>query len=230
MTVVQHKIYAALSTLFTMLIVLGNIVCQKFVYLPIFPFHTFELSAGCILYPVTYMLTDLIAEFYGKASARYCVRVAMVMNIIMATLLTFMDQLMATQWSKIDNTAFHNVFGLYSIFLAGSLIACYISQYVDITIYLLLRRVTRGKIIWLRSLASTSISLLIDTCVVVCFVALFGALPLEKVSSLIFNSYLYKLFASVCCIPLLYAGISFINGITSGKFAISASKNYTEIT
>jgi len=226
MTVVQNKIYTALSTLFSLLIILGNTVCQKFVYLPIFSFHTFELSAGCILYPATYMLTDLIAEFYGKASARYCVRVAMVMNIMMALLLTFMDQLNATQWSKVDDATFHNVFGLYSIFLAGSLVACYISQYVDITIYLLLRKMTHGKIIWLRNLASTSISLLIDTCIVVCFIAIFGALPLEQVSSLIFNSYLYKLFASVCCVPLLYAGISVINKITSDKFTISTPKNF----
>ena len=230
MIVVQHKIYTALSILFTMLIVLGNIVCQKFVYLSILSLHTFELSAGCILYPVTYMLSDLIAEFYGKESARYCIRVAMAMNIIMALLLAFIDQLTATQWSKVDNLTFHNVFGLYSVFLMGSLLACYISQYIDITIYLLLRGITRGKIIWLRTLVSTSLSLFIDTCVVVCFTALFGALPFEQVSSLIFNSYLYKLCASVCCVPLLYAGILFINRITSGRFAISVSKSYVEMT
>ena len=68
------KIYTTLCVVFAVFIVVGNLIYQKFVFLPILPFHTFELSVGAITYPLTFMLTDLIAEFYGKNKANFCVR------------------------------------------------------------------------------------------------------------------------------------------------------------
>jgi uncharacterized PurR-regulated membrane protein YhhQ (DUF165 family) len=64
----DDKIYTTICVLFAVLIVMGNMIYQKFVVLPILPFHTFELSVGAITYPLTFLLTDLIAEFYGKKS------------------------------------------------------------------------------------------------------------------------------------------------------------------
>lgn len=84
MDMTADKIYTILCVLFAVLIVMGNLIYQKFVFLPILPFHTFELSVGAILYPLTFMLTDLIAEFYGKDKANFCVRLAIVMNITVA--------------------------------------------------------------------------------------------------------------------------------------------------
>ena len=78
------KIYTTLCVVFAVFIVVGNLIYQKFVFLPILPFHTFELSVGAITYPLTFMLTDLIAEFYGKNKANFCVRLAIAMNIIIA--------------------------------------------------------------------------------------------------------------------------------------------------
>lgn len=126
------KIYTALCTLFAVLIVIGNLIYQKFVFLPILPFYTFELSVGAVLYPLTFLLTDLIAEFYGKEKANFCVKLAIVMNITVALIIAFMDKLNATEWSKIDNITFHNIFGLYSIAFLGSIIACYTAQFIDI--------------------------------------------------------------------------------------------------
>ena len=70
----DDKIYTTICVLFAVLIVMGNMIYQKFVVLPILPFHTFELSVGAITYPLTFLLTDLIAEFYGKNKANFCVK------------------------------------------------------------------------------------------------------------------------------------------------------------
>jgi uncharacterized PurR-regulated membrane protein YhhQ (DUF165 family) len=106
----SDKIYTTLCVLFAVFIIVGNLIYQKFVFLPILPFHTFELSVGAITYPLTFMLTDLIAEFYGKNKANFCVRLAIAMNIIIALVIIMMDKLNATEWSKIDNITFHKVF------------------------------------------------------------------------------------------------------------------------
>lgn len=204
---VEDKIYTALCVLFAVLIVVGNLIYQKFVFLPIFSFYTFELSAGAITYPLTFFLTDLIAEFYGKDKANFCVKLAISMNIIIATVIVMMDKFNATEWSKIDNATFHNVFGLYSVAFVGSIVGCYIAQLIDITIYLWIRKLTHGKWLWLRNNGSTAISLFVDTCIVISFMSIFGVLPIDRMWILIINSYLFKLFFTICSTPLFYISV-----------------------
>lgn len=205
-----EKVYASLCALFVILIVTGNLIYQKFVSLPILPFYTFELSVGAILYPLTFMMTDIIAEFYGKERANFCVKLAIAMNIIIAIMIAGMNQLDATEWSKIDNYTFNKVFGLYSIAFIGSIIACYVAQVIDIVVYLWIRRLTNGKWLWLRSNGSTAISLFIDTCIVIGFLTAFDVLPKDKMLVLIFNSYSFKLFFTICSTPLFYASVALI--------------------
>ncbi|MFK7973332.1 MAG: queuosine precursor transporter [Rickettsiaceae bacterium] len=202
--ILSDQIYTILCVIFTVFIIVGNLIYQKFVCLPILPFHTFELSVGAITYPLTFLLTDLIAEFYGKDRANFCVKLAIVMNIIIALVIMMMDQLNATTWSKIDNDTFHHVFGLYSVAFIGSIIACYIAQLIDITIYLWIRRLTNSRFLWLRNNGSTAISLFADTVIVITFMTFFGILPIERMWPLILNSYLFKLFFTVSSTPLFY--------------------------
>src|SRR3990167_9875098 len=96
----DENIYISLCVTFSVLIVMGNLIYQKFVVLPIFSFYTFELSVGAILYPLTFMLTDLITEFYGKEKANFCIRLAIFMNIFVACIITGMDQLQSASWSR----------------------------------------------------------------------------------------------------------------------------------
>lgn len=206
----NDTIYTSLCVLFSVLIVMGNLIYQKFVYLPILPFHTFELSVGAILYPLTFLLTDLITEFYGKEKANYCVRLGISMNILVACILMIMDQLESTTWSKVDDTIFHTVFGFYGVAFIGSIIACYTAQLVDITIYLWIRKITKGKWLWARNNGSTAISLFIDTFIVISIMTIFHVLPADRMLSLIINSYCYKLFFSVSSTPLFYCCVGII--------------------
>lgn len=206
----DESIYTSLCVLFSVLIVMGNLIYQKFVSLPILPFHTFELSVGAILYPLTFLLTDLITEFYGKEKANFCVKLGISMNILVACMIAGMDQLEATDWSKIDNVLFHKVFGLYSIAFIGSILACYTAQTVDIMLYVWIRKITKGKWLWARNNGSTAVSLFVDTFIVITFMTLFHIFPLERMWPLIMNSYFFKLFFSICSTPLFYLLVKII--------------------
>jgi hypothetical protein len=217
----DENIYVSLCVIFSVLIVTSNLIYQKFVALPVFPFYTFELSVGAILYPLTFMLTDLITEFYGKEKANFCIKLAIVMNIFIACIIVGMDQLQSTSWSRIDSTTFHKVFGLYSVAFIGSMIACYTAQMLDVIIYLWIRKITRGKLIWARNNGSTAISLFFDTFIVISFMTAFGVLPVERMWPLIINSYLFKLFFSICSTPLFYISIGIIKYLqqnTQGQY------------
>ena len=156
-------------------------------------------------------------EFYGKNKANFCVRLAIAMNIIIALVIIMMDKLNATEWSKIDNITFHKVFGLYSVAFIGSIIACYIAQLIDITIYLWIRKLTDGKWLWLRNNGSTAISLFVDTFIVISFMSVFGILPMDRMWVLIINSYLFKLFFTVCSTPLFYICVGVIRSILKNQ-------------
>lgn len=200
----EEKTYTAFSTFFCVLIVIGNLTYQKFVLLSVPGVYTFQLSAGAVLYPLTFLITDVITEFFGKEKANFTVRLSIYMNVMVALIISFMVFLPATTWSKIDDPTFSKVFGFYSIAFLGSILACYIAQSVDVILYSLIRKLTHGKYLWLRSNGSTAVSLLIDTTVVISFMAVFGIFPKEQMLPLIGNSYSWKLFFTVCSTPLFY--------------------------
>ena len=126
------------------------------------------------------------------------------MNIIVAFIITVMSNLNAAIWSNVSDEIFNQVFGLYNVAFFVSILACYISQILDITIFLWLRTATQGHFLWLRSFFSSGLSLFIDTLIVITFMSIFGALPTEKVKDLIFNSYQFKLLFSLLEIPIFY--------------------------
>ena len=198
------KMYIVLCALFSVLIIICNLTYQKFVYLPVLPFHTFELSVGAILYPFMFMLTDLIAEFYDKKRANFCVRLAICMNVLAALFVTSMDFLNATPWSKIDNTVFHRVFGHYGLAFIANIIACYTAQLIDISLYLWIKKITNGRLLWLRNNGSTAISLFVDTFTAISLLTILGVFPKEYMLVIMINSYSYKLFVTICNTPIFY--------------------------
>lgn len=208
---IKEKIYIILCIFFTVLIIVGNLIYQKFVYLNIFNFYILELSIGAIFYPLTFLLTDLIAEFYGKERANFCIKLAIIFNIIVVLIISLMDKLEATNWSNVDNITFHKVFGSYHISFLASTFACYIAQLVDINIYLWIRKITKGKYLWIRNNFSTAISLFIDTFIVIGIMSLFNIFPFDQLGQLVLNSYSFKLFFTVFSTPIFYLAVWLIS-------------------
>ena len=198
----SENLYTSLCVLFSIFIVLGNIIYQKFVHLHVPFVHTFEISVGTILYPLTFLITDLIAEFFGKHKANYCVKMALLINIMVVGIIYFMDYLPATSWSKIDDLTFHNMFGVYYIAFGSSIVACYLSQTIDIKLYSTIRKLTKERFLWLRNIVSTSASLFIDTVVVIAIMSFFKIVPLDNMLSLIASSYSWKLFFTIFSSPI----------------------------
>jgi uncharacterized integral membrane protein (TIGR00697 family) len=201
---IEDKIYTFLCSLFAIIVIVGNLTYQKFIVISILPFHIFEFSVGVLLYPFAFLITDLIAELYGKARANFCVRNAVTVSCAVFAIIYGMDSLEATEWSKVDSETFHRVFGMYGVAFASSLVACYISQNIDIRIYLWIKRLSDNKHLWLRNVVSTGISLFIDTLIVTSILCIFGIIPFERMESLIFNGYTFKLLVVLCNVPVLY--------------------------
>lgn len=193
--------FTFLCSFFSVLVIVGNLTYQKFVLTSLLPGIDVELSVGILIYPFTFLLTDLIAEFFGKDNAIFCIRQTLILNLIVAIIIYGMDNMQATLWSTIDDDTFHKVFGFFNVAFIGSVLACYVSQKIDIHIYLWLKRVTKGKLIWVRNIFSTVMSLYIDTLIVTIFLAMFHALPEGKIWNLILNGFLFKSAFSIISSP-----------------------------
>jgi len=175
-------------------------------------FGLFTQSLGIILWPVVFILTELINEHYGKKGVRNLTYITVGLIAYTFLLLLIGTNIPAIQGSPVDDAHFKTVFGQSQWIIIGSIIAFFISQLVDVYIFWLFRKKTGGKMIWLRSTGSTVVSQLIDT-----FVVQFIAFVIPGVCTyalFLHNAlcgYLFKLLIAVCLIPFIYLGHYLIN-------------------
>ncbi len=198
-----ERVYTCLTAVFVVLIILGNFIYQKFAYIP-FGFYTFELSCGVITYPVTFLITDLIAEFYGKKRARFTVKLGIAVSIMVVGIMHLATSLEPTPWCLKVNEEFNHVFGFFGKAFGCSLIATYCSQWLDVFIYLGLKKLTKGKILAFRNFFSTSISLFVDTFIVLSLMTLLKVIPASQYTTLLFQSYGFKILFSTLAVPVFY--------------------------
>ncbi|MDX1924407.1 MAG: queuosine precursor transporter [Rickettsiaceae bacterium] len=204
------KLFPSLCALFCALVLLSNLIYQKFILIKLSFIESFSISSGALLYPITYMINDIIAEFYGKARSKFCIILSVFVNIISLSIISLVDYMPASYWSKVTNEEFHHIFGFYGVAFCGSLIAFFISQNLDIFIYLHLKKITRDKFIMLRNIVSTSASLLVDTVIVIGFMYYFGAIPRDQFILLIFHSFIWKFIFTIIASPLFYVSLRLI--------------------
>lgn len=170
-------------------------------------FGTFTQSIGIILWPVVFVLTDLINEYYGRNGVRKLTFITIGLIIYTYILITVAINLKAVDFSPVNDSVFLTVFGQSQWIIIGSIVAFLSSQLVDVYIFWKLRNVTGKRMIWLRSTGSTLVSQLIDT-----FVVQFIAFVLPgkwSFSDFFVNAsygYAFKLLVAVALIPLIYLG------------------------
>ena len=170
-------------------------------------FGLFTQSLGIILWPIVFILTDLINEHFGKQGVRKLTFITVGLIIYTFILVTIGLNIKAVNFSPVNDENFKIVFGQSQWIMVGSIIAFLLSQLVDVSVFWLLRAKTGNKYIWLRATGSTVVSQLIDT-----FVVQFIAFVLP--GKWAFNEYLknacwgysFKLLVALCLIPLIYVG------------------------
>jgi len=170
-------------------------------------FGTFTQSIGIILWPVVFILTDLINEYYGRNGVRKLTFITIGLIVYTYILITVAINLKAVDFSPVNDSVFLTVFGQSQWIIIGSIVAFLSSQLVDVYIFWKLRNVTGKRLIWLRATGSTLVSQLIDTFVVQ-FIAF--VLPGKWAFGEFFVNasygYAFKLLVAVALIPLIYLG------------------------
>ena len=203
-----NTLYLILTGIFIASLVSCNLIFQKFfqidIWVPFIGTYTFEQSVGLLPYPVTFIVTDIISEIYGKKKANQVVTAGLVASLFMLLIVVISDFMPATAWSPVSSDTFHQVFGLSGAAVFASMMAYLFAQYIDIRIFHFWKRLTNGKHLWLRNNASTVFSQFIDTFSVLFLLCMFNVLSWEMFSTLLINGFLFKVFFAAFDTPIVY--------------------------
>ena len=182
---------------------------------------SFNLTAGVLLWPVVFVMTDIINEYFGRKGVRF-------MSFTAAALIgyAFIMMLFAIRLNPADfwieretvygilnmDLAFNTIFGQGLWIIVGSLVAFLIGQLVDVYVFHFLRSFTGSSKIWLRATGSTFVSQFIDSFVVLIIAFYFGAgWSMSLVLAIGVVNYIYKFLIAALLTPVLYVLHFFID-------------------
>lgn len=207
--------YTYLSALF-----IGSIVAANLMGTKVIPFFTiggftFTGSVGIMLFPLSFLVTDIMAEIWGGRATRSLIFATMaVLLIVLAATAAATALPPASRFAEID-PAYRTVFRSSTRIMAASIVAFTLSQMHDVWAFELWRRATGGRMLWLRNNASTMVSQLIDT-VVFMLIAFWGVTERFTLNYVLFSMvppyYFLKLLTAVIDTPFVYLGVRIIRG------------------
>lgn len=189
-----------LTIVFIVSLVISNVITGKVVDTGITLFGNPVTIAGAVIcYPICYLITDIVGEMWGKREANKIVKYGFIGQVL-ATLIIVATTY--TPYLDMDmQAAYVKLLGQNWVFVAGSLSAYLVSQYLDVHIFHTLKEKTNGKSKWIRNNASTMLSQLVDTAIfiIIAFGFGFGWIFDNQVAllNMVIGQYLIKLIIAV---------------------------------
>ena len=224
-SILARRLYLVLGLLFVTSLIVSNLIFKKFFYYypfdaSIFGVKIFEisvrnfkvfftlicrlLSVGILPYPITFLITDLISEIYGKKKANEVVVGGILASFFAMGIIYISNIVPATSWSPVSDDLFSIVFGSAPIAVISSMLAYLFAQFVDIQIYHFWKKITQGRHLWLRNNFSTFLSQFIDTATVLILLCTFGEIEWSLFSGLLVAGFLFKVIIAALDTPALY--------------------------
>jgi uncharacterized integral membrane protein (TIGR00697 family) len=193
---------------------LGNALLAELIGGKLFPvptpWHVFTLSCGIVLWPVVFIFTDIVNEYFGRRGVRQLSFLAAAIIGYAFLALSLTQLVPAADFSPVDDASFSRVFLQSQWIIVGSIAAFLLAQLLDVTVFWLIRRQTGHRFLWLRATGSTVVSQLIDTFVVQ-FVGLYlpwrlgrQGIDFPTFLNSASSGYLFKIFVAIAITPVLY--------------------------
>lgn len=154
----SDKLFVALTAVFVSCLLLGDVIGGKTVGTPLGP-----ISVGIIPFPVTFLLTDVVNDFFGRRGARYLTLVGFAMALLAYVVLQLSTWLAPHESTYFTQTEFAKIFGGSAQLFVASMIAYLVSQFLDIQVFNFWKALTESRHLWLRATGSTLLSQIVDT-------------------------------------------------------------------
>ena len=220
-TLFAQRLFLVLAGIFIASLVTCNLIFQKFFSWSPFGLYTFELSVGILPYPITFLITDLISEIYGKRRANQVVLAGLMASVFVMGIIMIAEYVPATTWSPVNDQTFTKVFQLTGVAVFASMVAYLLAQLLDIRIFHYWKQKTNGRHLWLRNNFSTFSSQFADTAIVLILLSVAGAIEWSRFWLLLFNGVLFKWLVALLDTPLLY----FVTWFLRRKFGLAPGED-----
>ena len=201
-------LYLTLAALFIASLVVTNLIANKFVTVDL-GFRTFVISAGMIPYPITFLITDILSEIYGKRKTTNVVIAGFFATLFVLLILWLGSVFPAIDQSHVTDDTYNTVFANSYRVVASSMVAYLIAQFADLKLFHFWKKLTKGKHLWLRNNASTIVSQLLDTTLVIT-VLFIGKMTFPEMTELIKDGWMYKILFALADTPLMYLAVFLI--------------------
>jgi len=210
MTVRRRKdsemLYLLLAGLFVSALITCNLIANKFVSVDLgfLGFNEpFRISAGVLPYPITFLITDLLSEFYGRRRTNKVVIVGIAASMFVLLILYMGSLFNSIPGSPISNEEYDKMFQNSWRVIGASMIAYLVAQLADVRLFHFWKKLTNGRHLWLRNNGSTILSQLVDT-ILVTTVLFAGSKAIGEISDLVFDGWTFKLMVALADTPILY--------------------------
>lgn len=209
----KDTVYVVLAGIFITNAVVAELIGGKLIYV-----GNAVMSLGILPWPVVFLSTDLINEYFGQKGVRKLSLITAGLIAYTFVLLYLGLKIPAVKGSGLVTDAqFNAVFGQSMLIIVGSITAFLVSQLIDVTIFHFFKNKTGNKMIWLRSTGSTVISQLFDSFIVLGIAFwLPGKIDNETFLWSAMTGYTVKLGIAILLTPLIYAGHSLIEKYIHG--------------
>jgi uncharacterized integral membrane protein (TIGR00697 family) len=213
----------ALIALYVTFVILSQIIAAKIAQFDLGLF-TVVAPAAALIYPVTYLFTDIVNEKYGRAVTYRMILMAFVANLAMVFFLWIGTKLTpAPFWS--GQASWEVIFGLVPRITLASMVAFLISENLDAFVFSWFKKLTRGKYLWMRSAFSSIPALTIDTFIFIT-IAFYGTMPLgDLFQGQIATKYLVGLIS----VPYLYFNRWIMYGFQKGVPVSKTTEEKTQL-
>jgi uncharacterized integral membrane protein (TIGR00697 family) len=206
----RTRLYVFLACSFVTALVVGDIIAVKVTEVSVAG-TVFPFTAGLLPFPITFLLTDLLNEFYGKQAARQvtwfglAMAIATIVLVLVGIELPWARMTQEESWGGVHADEFNRVLGGSIRIYVASLTAYLVAQFTDIAVFHLLKRLTKNRALWLRATGSTVVAQIIDTFVVNAL-AWGGTIRSGDLARMMVFSYVVKLVIAIALTPAIYLG------------------------
>jgi len=208
------KHYELLVHVYVVLLLISNLVGPKptdFGTLHVYRWSWhFIFSGAQLLFPITYIFSDIFTEVYGYGGSRRAIWIAFLANVLMGFFALFMVWLPAApDWPKENQRAFEIVFGATTRGILASLAAFWVGEFVNSYVMARMKLWTGGRWLWTRTLGSTVAGQAVDS-LVVTFGLFAFTLPAKTILVMAISGYVFKVLYEAAVTPLTYAAVAFL--------------------
>lgn len=199
--VTQYRYLDVITALFVAVLLISNIASTKLTAI-----GPFTLSAGIILFPLSYIIGDILTEVYGFTRTRRVIWIGLLSNVLMAAAFMLVAVLPpAADWP--NQKAYETILGMTPRIVLASMIAYLAGEFVNSFILAKLKVHTKGKHLWTRTIGSTLAGQLFDTIIFIT-IAFAGVFSTPILLSLIISNYIFKVAIEIVFTPLTYTVVN----------------------